>query len=206
MINPPIISITSWKARISTVGITIYSLLKNCPGYKILLTLSLAEFPNGMKDMPADITLLANTNAIEIAWTPDNPREYKKLKAFELYPEYPCVFVDDDIFYTKNFVKELFDLHKQSPTTVYSWQNTHTKFGCGMACTLFPPSVYSMILDAVSKNNILHDDALFPKVFEQHHIQVVGLYDKFPGIWHDETCPLNGTVNMPAWVGMQTFY
>jgi hypothetical protein len=205
MTNLPIISITSWKARITTVGLTIYSLITNCPGYKILLTLSLEEFPRGINDMPADIQKLISTGTIEIAWTNDNPREFKKLKAFELYPDNPCVFVDDDIFYTKNFVLELFNLHKQNSNVVYSWQNTHTKFGCGMACSLFPPSVFDLILKSMKDNTNLHDDALFPKVFAENNIRVVGLYDKFPGIWHDETCPLNGTINVPAWIAMQTF-
>ena len=87
----PVISITSWSARIKTVGLTIYSLIKNCPGNKILLTLSLQEFPLGIQNLPIDLQKLAVNNAIELAWTPDNPREFKKLKAFELYPNNPCV-------------------------------------------------------------------------------------------------------------------
>jgi hypothetical protein len=40
-----IISMTSWKRRISTCAKTIYSLLKHCPGFHIVLGLSKDEFP-----------------------------------------------------------------------------------------------------------------------------------------------------------------
>jgi hypothetical protein len=35
-----IISLTSWRARINTVAKTIYSLIKQCPGFHIVLVLS----------------------------------------------------------------------------------------------------------------------------------------------------------------------
>lgn len=40
-----IISLTSWKKRIGTVSKTLYSLIKQCPGFHIVLVLSEEEFP-----------------------------------------------------------------------------------------------------------------------------------------------------------------
>ena len=44
-----IISLTSWKARIGTVAKTIFSLVKQCPGFHIVLVLSEEEFPQKEK-------------------------------------------------------------------------------------------------------------------------------------------------------------
>lgn len=201
--NRPVISITSWKARINTVGVTIYSLLRFCPDFHIILTLSKLEFPE--QTVPHDLELMSSRNLLEIAWVDDNPKEFKKLNAFKLYPNNPCVFVDDDMFYTTNFVNELYSIWQTQANSVISYTNTHTQFGCCMACTLFPPSVFSMLLNAMETNHSLHDDALFPKIFMQNNINVIGLYDKFPGFFHDETLPLNGSDNISAWKSMQQF-
>ena len=53
-----IISLTSWKARIKTVGLTIYSLLTQCPGFHIVLVLSEEEFPKKERELPRDLVLI----------------------------------------------------------------------------------------------------------------------------------------------------
>lgn len=199
----PVISITSWKARINTVGITIYSLLQHCPHFHIVLTLSKLEFPDNT--IPHDLAILQRHKLLEIVWVDNNPKEFKKLEAFKLYPENPCVFVDDDMFYVVNFVDELYRIYQSNQTSVISYTNTHTKFGCCMACALFPPTVFTPLLNAMNSNTLLHDDALFPKVFMQHNVNVIGLYDKFPGFFHNEISPLNGSDNIARWKSMQQF-
>ena len=47
-----IISLTSWKARINTVGLTLFSLYKRCPGFHIVLVLSEEEFPKKEAELP----------------------------------------------------------------------------------------------------------------------------------------------------------
>lgn len=199
------ISITSWKARINSVGLTIYSLLKNCPDFHIVLVLSKAEFPNTIDELPKDLVTLQQSRSIEILWTMDNPRELKKLETFKTYPDIPSIFVDDDLYYTQNFAEELYQIwltHKEQPI---SWIKLPFTYGCCMACTLFPPSIFEPVLTARIQHPKLHDDALFPLVFQSLKIPVIGLHTKFPGFFHDESSPMNGSTNMPGWTTMQTF-
>ena len=53
-----IISLTSWKARINTVGLTIFSLIKRCPGFHIVLVLSTNEFPAKEAELPDTVRVL----------------------------------------------------------------------------------------------------------------------------------------------------
>ena len=71
-----IISLTSWKARINTVSKTIFSLIKQCPGFHIVLVLSEEEFQNKESDLPDDLMLFVNSNLIEIFWI------YQKMQKF----------------------------------------------------------------------------------------------------------------------------
>jgi hypothetical protein len=50
-----IISLTSWKARINTVSKTLCSLIKQCPGFHIVLVLSEEEFPQKEKELPENL-------------------------------------------------------------------------------------------------------------------------------------------------------
>ena len=70
-----IISLTSWKARINTVSKTLYSLLRNCPGFHIVLVLSEEEFPKMEKEMPSDLMLLVNGELVELLWIYPNIRK-----------------------------------------------------------------------------------------------------------------------------------
>lgn len=53
-----IISLTSWKKRINTVSQTIFSLVKQCPGFHIVLVLSEEEFPEKEKELPEELQLI----------------------------------------------------------------------------------------------------------------------------------------------------
>lgn len=61
-----IISLTSWKARIATCSKTIYSLLKQCPGFHIVLVLSEEEFPKMMDELPDNLKLFVDNELIEV--------------------------------------------------------------------------------------------------------------------------------------------
>ena len=73
-----IISLTSWKARINTVSKTIYSLLKQCPGFHIVLVLSEEEFPKMMDELPENLKVFAENELMEILWVYKNYRSFKK--------------------------------------------------------------------------------------------------------------------------------
>ena len=60
------ISLTSWKARINTVAKTLYSLIKMCPGFHIVLVLSKDEFPLMEKELPDNLKLFVDNELVEV--------------------------------------------------------------------------------------------------------------------------------------------
>lgn len=105
-----IISLTSWKARINTVSKTLYSLLKQCPGFHIVLVLSEEEFPKMMDELPDNLKLFVDNELIEVLWVYKN---YKSLKKFlftmDKYRDVPVISADDDCIYITNYAKILYD-------------------------------------------------------------------------------------------------
>ena len=74
-----IISLTSWKARIKTVGLTIFNLWTVCHEFHIVLVLSIEEFPGMMNDLPVDLRNLEKANICEFLWVRKNYKSFKKL-------------------------------------------------------------------------------------------------------------------------------
>ena len=95
-IKDAVISLTSWKKRINTVSYTIYSLLKKCPGFDIVLTLSEDEFPQKEKELPDDLLLLVKEGFVEILWVEGNYKSLKKvLYTMEKYSDKAIISADD---------------------------------------------------------------------------------------------------------------
>ena len=114
-----IISLTSWKARINTVGKTIYSLIKQCPGFHIVLVLSEEEFPKKENELPEDLMLFVKNNLIELLWFYDNIGPHKKYYPTMLkYRDVPIITVDDDYIYPYGFADELFNVHLNNPNSI----------------------------------------------------------------------------------------
>ena len=74
-----IISLTSWRARINTVDKTIYSLIKQCPGFHIVLVLSEEEFPKREEELPERLMLFVENEQIELLWVYKNYKSFKKV-------------------------------------------------------------------------------------------------------------------------------
>ena len=105
-----IISLTSWRARINTVSKTIYSLIKQCPGFHIVLVLSEEEFPKKMKELPENLMLFVENKIIEVLWVYRNYKSFKKvLFTMNKYRHVPIISADDDCIYTGNYAQELYD-------------------------------------------------------------------------------------------------
>ena len=105
-----IISLTSWKARINTVSKTLFSLLKQCPGFHIVLVLSEEEFPKMMDELPDNLKLFADNELIEVLWVYKNYKSFKKvLFTMDKYRTVPVISADDDCIYTCNYAQELYD-------------------------------------------------------------------------------------------------
>lgn len=137
-----IISLTSWKARINTVGKTLYSLIKNCPGFHIVLVLSEEEFPRKEKELPEELMLFVNNDLIEILWVYKNYKAFKKvLFTMDKYRDVPVISADDDCIYLKNYAQEFYDIWKRNKDCFVScWiKNMGGSYHTAGAATLFPP-------------------------------------------------------------------
>lgn len=116
-----IVSLTSWKGRIytDTVPFNIYCLThqNTVYNYKVVLVLSVEEFPGKEKDISKTIfamsKLLPN---FEILWTEKNTRALKKLDpTMQRYPDLPILTTDDDIMVRDDFVQKFMDCHRAHP-------------------------------------------------------------------------------------------
>lgn len=105
-----IISLTSWRARINTVSKTLFSLLKQCPGFHIVLVLSEEEFPKMMDELPENLKVFAENELIEIMYvSPDYKVFMKTFFTMDKYRDVPVISADDDCIYTCNYAQLLYN-------------------------------------------------------------------------------------------------
>ncbi len=113
-----IVSLTSFPARIGTVDETVKSLLlqKKKPD-TVVLWLAKTQFPQGEKELPQQLLKL-QAFGLKIDWCGDI-RSYKKLiPTLEQYPEAIIVTADDDVYYRKNWLKMLYEMHLAYPESI----------------------------------------------------------------------------------------
>ena len=118
-----IISLTSFPERIQTVDKVISSILQTTVDkrlYKIVLVLSLEEFPNKEKDLPRQLINVVNSNDnVEILWHPRNIRSHKKLiPTLKKYPNIPILCIDDDIERNSEWLQMFIDDHRRYPKSI----------------------------------------------------------------------------------------
>lgn len=195
-----IVSLTSWKKRINTVGKTIYSIIKNCEPYKIVLCLASSEFPQKEKELPEDLITLQTNNIIEILWVNENTYAFKKvLYTLDKYREYPVISADDDCIYIENYVKILYDKWITDKNSIWTYKRCcwlKNIFGNGPAC-LYPPYCFKEYgLKCLTQNIIhtYHDDIYYGILAKKLKIQIKQALDNnkhSPYKFHDEMAPLS---------------
>ncbi len=116
-----IVSLTSFPQRMHTLDIGLYSIFnQSLLPDKVVLCLSLKEFPNRELDVPKRVLQFKN-HGLEILFCEKNERAYKKLiPALKTYPDDIIVTVDDDIYYPKNTLRSLYQAYKKAPTFSHS--------------------------------------------------------------------------------------
>jgi len=151
-----IVSLTSWKGRISHPDLpkVLFSIIRQETKYKfhIVFVLSLEEFPNKEKDLPELLVDMVNYSNIEIIWTEDNLKAYKKLYPVQQkYPELPIMTTDDDIILDKDIVETYMDEYKRNPTEILTEEGHSLNDQCRSVgftfrkVRLFPPhSLYEL--------------------------------------------------------------
>ncbi|MBG6057005.1 hypothetical protein IWX89_000423 [Cryobacterium sp. MP_M3] len=93
----------------------------------IVLVLSELEFPGGLPALPSRLRRLLGRagGRIEILWTPDNKRSFKKLlPVVEKYPEATIITADDDVFYWRSWANALASAAQRFPGTIVGTRGT----------------------------------------------------------------------------------
>ena len=179
-----IISLTSWRARINTVSKTLYSLIKQCPGFHIVLVLSEEEFPKMMDELLENLKLFVENELIELLWVYKNYKSFKKvLFTMDKYRDVPVISADDDCIYTCNYAQKLYDEWVKHPHCVITndgnYQHEGIKISRG-SNTLFHYSLFSNVITNLDKLHftILNDDAFYSAVYILNQIKLVDLCNK----------------------------
>lgn len=197
------ISLTSWKARINTVSKTLYSLIKMCPGFHIVLVLSKDEFPLMEKELPDNLMLFVENKLIELLWIKPNLKSFKKvLFTMDKYRNVPVISADDDCIYTCNYAQKLYDAWTKdefSIQTFHSCPVTHYQHG---PTTLYPPYCFLQYgLDKLNQTimNTNHDDVYYGCLANKFHINIHDLdKGKICYIFHDTIRALSETLTIPT--------
>ena len=138
---PIIVSMTSWKKRITNVKYVVSSILQGTyKPDKIILNLSTDEFQD--KHIPIDLKLLEKYTIFEINWIKENTKAFKKIiPTMELYPDSIIISIDDDIIYPRLFIETILDSYKKQNTDIITLYRNKNKYefdsvvGCGTLYT-----------------------------------------------------------------------
>lgn len=163
-----IISLTSWRARINNVHITIENLISTCPGFKIVLVLSEEEFPNKENELPNNLMRFVRDNSIEILWVYKNYKSFKKVVfTMDKYRDVPIISADDDCIYLYNYAQEFYDIWKDNRDFFISgWgKKNNDVWELGGAATLYPPFIFKNFgIDCINDDLLkltLQDDVYY---------------------------------------------
>ncbi len=113
-----VVCLTSYPARISLVGRTIETLLKQTlKADRIVLYLAKSQFPHGFEDLPTDLLCLCDVG-LSISWC-DDLKSYKKLiPALTEFPHSTIVTFDDDNLYDTEVLERLYQTHCNYPDEI----------------------------------------------------------------------------------------
>jgi len=204
-----IISLTSFRARINTVHITLESLLKYCIGYHVVLVLSSDEFLKKNNELPKTLLDLVNNKKIELLWVKQNYKAFKKvIFTSQKYKGVPIISADDDCSYICNYAQELYDKWLSTPNDVirYNMYNIRDdwQFTQGPS-TLYPPFCYNLVFKDIINNlslnkisDLMNDDNLITRIIKNKKIHISHVYrgHKFCFKFHNEISAIhNNKVN-----------
>lgn len=114
-----IVSLTSFPARIESVGAVIdQMLLQTVKADEVILWLSKEQFPNREKELPERL-LEYKKYGVKIEWCDGDIKAYKKfLPALKKYPDDLIIIIDDDLVYPIDLVEKLYEAHKRFPNAI----------------------------------------------------------------------------------------
>lgn len=197
-----IISMTSWKMRIATCSKTIYSLLKQCPGFHIVLVLSEEEFPKMCEELPENLMLFVENEMIELMFVYKNYKSFKKvLFTMDKYRDVPVISADDDCIYTCNYAQELYDKAQSCSNKVIVFTKCGSIFYNQGACSLYKSNELEnfkneMLEMLKNQKDLLNDDSFISAKLKQLNIPTEfcrsNTYD-WPFVFHTTVGAINPT-------------
>ncbi len=114
-----IVSLTSFPAAVPYAATAIRSVLNGSllPD-RIVLYLDTQKFPDGV--LPQELEKLKSESPVfEVRFDPAEIRSYKKLiPALRDFPDDIIVTIDDDIFYHRNMLRDLVNMHRSHPDAI----------------------------------------------------------------------------------------
>lgn len=127
-----VISLTSFPKRINTIWLTIETLLRqSVKPDEVILWLADSQF-NGLDSLPENLLRLQK-RGLTIRFCDDLRSHKKYYYALQEHPEDLVILADDDLFYPKDTVKQLLEMHKQWPEDI-----------CCMSAQVISPNFTSM--------------------------------------------------------------
>lgn len=117
-----VVSVTTYPARLNTFRLPLLSLLnQSLRAERLVVTLAEPEFPG--RRLPAWLARLAQRGSVEIIWTDDNLRSYKKLiPVLRAHPDCVIVTADDDVLYPPGWLEGLAQTADRLPGVVVGYR------------------------------------------------------------------------------------
>lgn len=112
-----IVSLTSYGRRVRGSAVfTVYSLLRQTvrPD-RVVLWLDEDEYNSG--NLPGDLRFLSNYG-LEVRFGKDIGSYTKVIHSLSAFPDKHIITADDDLYYTKSFVSEFVEAHRQHPKAI----------------------------------------------------------------------------------------
>jgi len=115
--NSVILSLTSYGKRVKGSAVfTVYSLLRQTVRpERVVLWLNEDEYNS--ENLPSDLRFLCNYG-LEVRFGKDIGSYTKLIYSLSAFPDKHVITADDDLYYSKNFVKEFVEAHRQHPQAI----------------------------------------------------------------------------------------
>ena len=112
-----ILSLTSYGKRVKGSAVfTVYSLLRQTVRpERVVLWLNEDEFNS--ENLPSDLRFLCKYG-LEVRFCKDIGSYTKLIHSLSAFPDKHIITADDDLYYSKNFVQEFVEAHRQHPQAI----------------------------------------------------------------------------------------
>ena len=128
-----IVSLTTYPKRIGTIWLTIETLLsQSMKPDEVILWLADTQFPNGLADLPEKLLRLQE-RGLTIRFCEDLRSHKKYYHALVEYPHDLVVLADDDMFYPRDTIRKLMEMHRKWPEDI-----------CCMTAQVIEPDLHTL--------------------------------------------------------------